>query len=87
MGLCLCGVRSVGMCVCMEPERHKQTGWGGPQSVPLPLLSPETNPLKPTLHHHKETDNNNKSTQRASLLSPNGFESSFPCSDCSREYN
>lgn len=76
--MCLCGVRCVGMCVCVEPERHKQTGRGGPQSVPLPLLSPETNPLKPTRLCHKKTENNNKSKQRTSLLSPNGFKSSLP---------
>lgn len=76
--MCLCGVRCVGMCVCVEPERHKQTGRGGPQSVPLPLLSSETKPLKPTPLCRKKTENNNKSKQRTSLLSPNGFKSSLP---------
>lgn len=44
---CVCAVDDALVCVfVLEPERHKQTGRGGPQSVPLPLLSPETNPLK-----------------------------------------
>lgn len=69
--ICLCGVRCVGMCSCVELKRHKHMGWGKPQPVLLLLLSRETNSLKPTQHCRKKTENNNKSKQRTSLLSSN----------------
>lgn len=68
------------LCVCVrvcERRRQDQKGGAGPQSVPLPLLSPATNLLN-QLCSATKTENNNNSKQRTSLLSPNGFKSSLP---------
>lgn len=72
-------ISCVGMCVCTWSRgggTQDSQGQGGPRSVPLSLLSPETNPVKPTRLGHKKTENK-ASKQRASLLSANGSKSSL----------
>lgn len=66
------------VCLCWSRRETNRRGGVGPSLSRCRFCLQKQTPLNPTLLHCKKTENNNKSKQRASLPSPNGFKSSLP---------